>query len=150
MPFLSAVPKDPQSSPVPISIFPSWMSPVRSRLPAPLLRPASLRAFLNVGGDVTDAGRKWPTVRVARTVRRRVVVSWELDDTFRRHSPRPLRDPRPPWCGRDGRGVQGEGQEAGPGRRGQGPARVGGSGPRYARSVRARSEGGRGAVASEH
>jgi hypothetical protein len=64
--FVSAVPKDPRSSPVPISMFPSWMSPVRPRLPAPTLKPASRRAFLDVGHDWL--ARKCSTGRATRTV----------------------------------------------------------------------------------
>ena len=65
----------------------------------------------------------------------------------------PVSDPTrssPARRGRDGRGLPGAGQEAGSGRRDQGPAAVRRERSRHARPVRARGEGGRGALASEH
>ncbi len=99
------------------------MSPVRSRLPAPTLRPA---------------------------VPPRVVVSWHLHAIGTRNPPRIPRDRRADRRGRDGRGVPRARHEARPRRRSQGASGGHGVEPGTARAVPARGPRRRRAESPPH
>ena len=91
-----------------------------------------------------------PLLPARNASQRSGVESSPVRDAFSGTRSGPLRDPRAVRRWRNGRGLPGAGQEARPGRGGQGAAGVRRGRSGHARALRARGQGGRGAVASEH